>query len=162
MDKTFTYIQYFITLAALIISFCVDRKKTLLALKKASRMFINIFPQFLLIVLLIGLILAILSPEVIQEIIGSQSGIWGVFISSIVGSITLIPVIVVFPIASELLSNGAGVVQVAVFISTLTAVGLITLPLETKILGKKIAILRNVLFYLFSIVVAYIVGWVLI
>lgn len=161
MDTTFTYIQYLITLVALIISFFADRKKTLLALKKAGRMFINIFPQFLLIVLLVDLLLAMLSPEVIQEIIGSQSGFLGVFISSIIGSIALIPVVVVFPIASELLSNGAGVVQVAVFISTLTAVGFITLPLEIKILGKKIAILRNVLFYLFSIVLAYIVWWVL-
>jgi hypothetical protein len=52
-------------------------------------------------------------------------------------------------------------VQIAVFISTLTTVGLVTLPLEIRYLGKKTAVLRNLLALLFSFAAAAVTGVVL-
>jgi hypothetical protein len=53
-------------------------------------------------------------------------------IAGLVGSITLIPAFVAFPLAAALLHNGAGIMQIAVFVSTLMMVGWIrydlTLP----------------------------------
>ena len=65
---------------------------------------------------------------------------------------------IAFPIVSELLKSGAGIIQMAVFVSTLTTVGLITIPIETKYLGKKIAVLRNMLAFVFSFITAYLMG----
>jgi hypothetical protein len=42
-----------------------------------------------------------------------------------------------------LLANGAGYPQIAGFLSSLMAVGLVSLNLEMKYFGKKTAVLRN-------------------
>lgn len=124
-------------------------------------MFISVLPQFVAILLLIGLLLAIVTPEMIQRVIGAESGFFGMLITSLLGAVTLVPALIAFPVAAELLNNGAGITQIAVFISTLTMVGFITLPMEIKYLGKKVAVLRNILAYLFAFATAFIIGAVL-
>ena len=52
----------------------------------------------------------------------------------------------------------AGLVQIAVFISTLMMVRFITAPLEIRYFGKKVTFLRNALAYLFSFVATFIIG----
>jgi len=161
MDSVFTCSLYGVTAVLLGISFVKDRKKTALSLKRAWKMFIGILPQFVAILLLVGLILAVVTPETIRRIVGVQSGFLGMLISSLLGGVALVPALIAFPVAAELLENGAGITQIAVFISTLTTVGFITLPMEIKYLGKKAAVLRNVLAYLFAFVTAFIIGAVL-
>lgn len=158
MQSAFTYSLYGITAVLLIISLAKSRSKTILSLKRAWKMFAGVLPQFLAILLLVGLLLAVVTPNAIQQIIGTQSGFSGMFIASLLGAVTLVPALVAFPVAAQLLNSGAGAAQIAVFISTLTMVGLITLPIEIKYLGKKTAVLRNALFYLFAFASAFVVG----
>lgn len=132
-----------------------------MALKKAWKAFENILPQFLSILLIIGMMLAVLSPEVISGLIGSQSGWLGMILAAVIGSITLIPGFIAFPLASALLENGAGFMQIAVFISTLMMVGIVTMPVEIRYFGKKATILRNALAFVFSFIVAIAIGVVL-
>jgi uncharacterized membrane protein YraQ (UPF0718 family) len=157
----FTIILYLLAFTFLIVSFFKDRKKTKMALKKAWKAFENILPQFLSILIIIGVLLAVLTPETISKLIGQQSGWIGMLIAGIVGSITLIPGFVAFPLAAALLKSGAGFMQIAVFISTLMMVGIVTIPLEIKYFGRKTAILRNSLAFIFSFVVAIVIGVVL-
>ena len=137
MDAVFTYSLYGIAAILLGVSFAKDRKKTILSLIRAWKMFIGVLPQFIAILLLIGLLLAIVTPEMIQRVIGAESGFLGMLITSLLGAVTLVPALIAFPVAAELLNNGAGITQIAVFISTLTMVGFVTLPMEIKYLGKK-------------------------
>ncbi len=154
----FTIALYILAFSFLLISFVKDKKKTKMALKKAWKAFENILPQFLSILIIIGIMLAVLTPESISKLIGQQSGWIGMIIAGIVGSITLIPGFVAFPLADALLKNGAGFMQIAVFISTLMMVGIVTMPLEIKYFGKRAAILRNSLAFIFSFVVAIVIG----
>ena len=158
MNEIFTYSFYGLAAVLLGLSFLKDKKKTFLSLKKAWTMFINVLPQFIAILLLVGLMLAVLSPETIRRILGDTTGFVGMLISSLVGAITMVPVMIAFPIVAQLLKSGAGMIQIAVFISTLTTVGMVTIPMEVKYLGKKVAILRNILAFLLSFVVAYLMG----
>lgn len=151
---------YAVTLLLLLISYYKDQKKTKMALKKAFKAFENILPEFLVVILFVGILIAVINPEVISTIIGSDSGWFGVILASIVGSITLIPGFVAFPTAAMLLDSGAGYMQIGAFISTLMMVGIITLPVEIKYFGKKISYLRNTLAFMFSFLVAGIIGWV--
>ncbi len=161
MDSVFTYSLYGAAAVLLGVSFAKDKKKTVLSVKRAWKMFINVLPQFVEILLLVGVLLAVVTPEMIQHIIGTESGFFGMLITSLLGAITLVPVLVAFPVAAELLKNGAGIAQIVVFISTLTMVGFITLPMEIKYFGKKVAVLRNVLAYLFAFVTAFVIGAIL-
>ncbi len=161
MDSIFTYILYIFITVLLFLSYRKDKKKTILAIKKSWKIFLHVFPQLLSILFLVSLLIAVFDAGTIQNVIGTESGIKGMIISSVFGAIVLIPVLVVFPVASELLKNGAGIMQIAVFISTLTTVGIVTMPLESKFLGKKITLLRNILFFLFAFFVAFIIEVVL-
>lgn len=157
----FTYILYALAITGLVLSFIKDRKKTKLALKKALKSFENILPQFLSILIIIGLAFAILTPETIQKLLGTSSGVWGVLAASLIGSITLIPGFVAFPLAAALLHSGAGYMQIAAFVSTLMMVGIVTIPMEMKTFGKRVTIIRNVSAYSFSLIVALVMGVVL-
>lgn len=155
-----TYILYGIALLLLAISFFKDKKKTKMSLKKAWKSFENIMPQFLVVILLVGILLAVLNTEVISKLIGSSSGWLGVVLAALIGAVTLIPGFVAFPTAAMLLQSGAGYMQIGAFVSTLMMVGIVTMPVEIKYFGKRLTILRNVIAFFFSFIVAYIIGMV--
>lgn len=157
----FNVIIYMIAAVLLLVSFLKDKTKTKMALKKAWKSFENILPQFLSILIIIGLMLAVLDPETISGLIGQKSGWMGMLVTAVIGAITLIPGFVAFPLAAALLQSGAGIMQMAVFISTLMMVGIITMPVEIKYFGKKAAILRNGIAFVFSFIVAIVISGVL-
>ncbi|HIU17811.1 MAG TPA: permease [Candidatus Avidesulfovibrio excrementigallinarum] len=139
-------------------SFYKDRQKTLLALKKAWKAFENILPQFLSILLLVGFILTVLDEAFISRLLGSQSGLTGMAIAAVIGSVTLIPGFIAFPLAASLLAAGAGYGQIAMFLTTLMMVGIVTLPLESTYFGKRLAIARNLYAFIYAVVSSLILG----
>lgn len=155
-----TSILYLVTFLLIIISYKKDKEKTYKALLNGWKSIENILPQFLGIILVVGITLAALRPEVITNIIGDNSGILGVILSSVLGSVAMMPTFVAFSTGDMLLKNGAGIAQVAALISTLTLIGIITIPLEAKYIGKKATIYRNILAFVFSIIVAFFVEMV--
>jgi uncharacterized membrane protein YraQ (UPF0718 family) len=156
-----TIALYVLMAAGLTFSFVKSKEKTRMALKKAWKSFENILPQFMVILLLIGMMLAVLTPTQISTLLGSGSGWIGVMAASLIGSITLVPAFIAFPLAAALLQNGAGIMQIAAFVSTLMMVGIDTLPVEIRYFGRKAAVIRNLSAYLFSLVVALVMGVVL-
>ena len=154
----FNMILYGAALTALGVSYVKDRQKTKKALKKAWKSFENILPQFLSVLVIIGLTLAILTPQQISVLLGSESGMLGITVSLLIGGITLIPAFVAFPLAAALLENGAGYGQIAAFVSALMMVGVVTMPMEMKIFGKKATMMRNALALCFSLIVALVMG----
>lgn len=152
---------YLVTLILLFISYLKDKGRTKKALRKSWKSFENILPDFLVVILFVGLLMAFLNHDVISKIIGTESGILGVFLASIVGSVTLIPGFVAFPTAAILLEGGAGYAQIAAFVSTLMMVGVVTIPVEIKYFGKKLTLYRNLFAYGFSLIVAAIIGMVI-
>ena len=157
-----TLILYSLSLILLFISFFKDKNKTKKAIKISFKSFENVMPQFLGIIFMVGIILAVLNPETISSMIGEESGLLGVLFSSIIGSITMMPTFVAFSTGDTLLQSGAGYAQVGALISTLTLVGIMTFPLESKYIGKKGAFLRNLLAFSFSFLVAFILGKVMV
>jgi uncharacterized membrane protein YraQ (UPF0718 family) len=156
-----SYILYIITAVLLLVSFKKDKKKTKMALKKGWKSLMNILPQLLGILMVVGLVFSVFNAETISKVIGEESGWIGVVVSAIVGAITLIPGFVAFPTAAMVLQNGAGYMQIAAFVSSLMMVGVMTAPLEMEYFGKKMTIIRNVFAFLFSFVVAFVMGRIL-
>ncbi len=152
---------YLITFLLLTLSFSKDRKKTVQALKKAWKSFEGILPQFLSILILVGLMLAVLDESVISRLLGAESGLVGMAIAAITGSVTLIPGFIAFPLAASLLAAGAGYGQIAMFLTTLMMVGIVTLPLEATYFGKRLAIQRNLLAFLYAVISSLLLGGLL-
>lgn len=154
-------ILYSLALILLLVSFIKDKVKTKKALKIAFTSFENIMPQFLSVIVFVGIVLAYVQPETISKLIGTSSGFLGIIFSAVIGSITLLPTFVAFSLGNTLLSSDAGYSQVAALISTLTLVGIMTFSMEAKFIGKRAAFLRNFLAFLFSFIVALFVGKVM-
>ena len=153
-----TTLLYALTLMLLGLSFAKDRQKTLLGLKKAWKSFEGILPQFLSILVLVGLMLALVDETVISRLLGAESGVTGMAVAAVVGSVTLIPGFIAFPLAASLLAAGAGYGQMAMFLTTLMMVGIVTLPLESTFFGKRLALTRNLLAFLYAVVSSTIMG----
>ncbi|EKD37435.1 MAG: hypothetical protein ACD_75C01131G0004, partial [uncultured bacterium] len=98
-----TLILYLIATICLVWSFLKNRQKTRIAMKKAFKGFENILPQFLVVLLLVAMALALLDTETISLVLGKNSGVWGVLAASLVGAVTLIPGFVAFPAAAALM-----------------------------------------------------------
>lgn len=152
---------YLMTFLLLALSFSKDRKKTVQALKKAWKSFEGILPQFLSILILVGLMLAVLDESVISRLLGAESGLVGMAVAAITGSVTLIPGFIAFPLAASLLAAGAGYGQIAMFLTTLMMVGIVTLPLEATYFGKRLAIQRNLLAFLYAVISSLLLGGLL-
>ena len=150
----FTVTFYSAAAIALLASLVADRGKTGEALRKALRAFTGIFPEFIGVIVTTGVIIAFLDQEAISRIIGGQSGWAGVAGAALVGSVALIPGFVAFPLAALLLEQGAGLFQIGAFVSSLMMVGVVTFPLERTVFGTRVALVRNLLAFFFSVAVA--------
>ena len=124
-------------------------------------MFTNVLLPFLNILILVSLLLYFIPPSIITRFLGTNSGVLGFSIAALVGSVTLIPGFVSYPIAAGLIQQGASYAIVATFMTTLMMVGVVTLPLEIKYFGRKVAILRNALNFLAAIIIGLLVGLIL-
>ena len=160
MNSTTIFINIF-TMSCLIFAFIKDRAKTKRSLILAVKSFFRIIPTVLIIIILIGLLSGFVPSSEISKIVGEQSGVGGVILVALFGAILHIPALISFPLAASLLKSGASIVAVAAFITTLTMIGTVTLPLEIKELGKKIALLRNGISFIIAIIIAFIMGAIL-
>ncbi|MEA3253759.1 MAG: permease [Chloroflexota bacterium] len=160
MSTTAILINLF-ALGCLAFAFVKDRDKTRQSLRVAVKSLIRILPTVLIIIVVIGLLLAFVPTDLISRFIGDQSGFGGLLAIAAAGAVLHIPALLSFPLAASLLQSGAGVAAVAAFITSLTMIGVVTLPLEIKELGKKIAFLRNGLSFIIAIAIALIMGVIL-
>ena len=154
----FTKVLYAATVVGLAVSWGKDREKTKTALKKAWKSLENILPSVLAVLMLIGLILTVLDEQAVSRWLGAESGVRGLCMAAVVGSLTLIPGFVALPLAASLVRAGAGYAQIALFISTLMMVGVATLPLEAKYFGRRAALKRNVLSLIAAVITSLMVG----
>ena len=157
----FTIILYCAAGGLLVLSSFKSREKTKKALKKAWKSFENILPQFLTVLLIIGMMLAVLDEGTISKLLGTESGVLGMGIAAVIGSVTLIPGFVAFPLAASLLKAGAGYGQITMFVTTLMMVGVVTLPVESKYFGRKATLRRNLFALIYAVCISFVIGGVL-
>lgn len=156
-----TIALWVITLVWFFISIKKDKDRTFKSIKNSSRMMKSLGGQIIAILFLIGLIITLIPPETIEKFLGQANIVLSSIVSALVGSITLIPAFVAFPLVGSLVDSGANIVPMVAFLTTLTMVGLVTFPLEQKEFGTKFTITRNALSFIFAIVIALIMGVIL-
>ncbi len=138
-----------------------DRKKVFAAMKKSRGMMGAMLGDIVAIIFLIGLVLTFVPPTTIQSVLGSANTLVATIASAFVGSITLIPAFVAFPLVGSLVDAGASMVPGAAFLTTLTMVGVVTFPLEKREFGLRFALTRNTLSFVFAIGIALAMGVIL-
>ncbi len=149
-----TVILLSVSVLAVGISYYKDEMKTKKSLMMAKGMFLNTAGSIIGILMLIGLMLAIIPPEVIKDLLGNSSLFLSGLYGAVIGAITIIPAFIAFPLAASLFESGANLVGIAAFITTLTMVGVATLPIEIEHFGKKFAFIRNALSFVLALLIA--------
>lgn len=144
----------------LIISILKSKEKTVLALKQTKESLGEMLPKFLSLLLVVMLLLSVLDESLISKVLGENTGVGGIIVSGLLGSIVLMPTVVAYPLAAGLLKLGAGYAQVTMFITTLTMIGIVTIKMEKDYLGTKITLLRNILSFIFAFLIANIVSFI--
>lgn len=153
---------YSFLIAGLSYSIYQDREKTKNAIFLGIRIMLKMLPSLLIIVGIVGLMLGFIPPETIERFLGAEAGFSGTMLAGIVGAVTFIPNIISIPLAASLLRSGAAVMTIATLITTLTMVGTVTAPIEIRELGVKFTLLRNLLSFIFALLIGFIMGVILI
>lgn len=150
-----------LTLLAVAYSYYLDKNKTISGVKSGLIMFLNILPTILVVIVLLSVLLYFLPNKIIVQYFGKSAGFFSYVMAAVVGSIVLIPGFIAYPLAAMLLKSGVSYPVVAVFITTLLMVNILTLPLEAKYFGWKVAILRNALCFIGAILIGLIIGLII-
>lgn len=154
----FTAAVWVLTAGFLVFSFIKDKHKTKESLKKAFGMGRGMLVSILSIVFAIGLLLTIFTPESIASFVEKQNILVATISAAFLGTVTLVPAFIAFPLVGTLIKGGVGIVPSVAFLTTLTMVGIVTFPLEIKSFGKKFTFIRNGLSFVFAIIIALIMG----
>ena len=149
---------YIVAGLALLISLVFSREKTLRALKIAVRRFIRILPAFLIMLILVSVVLYLVPDELISQYLGSDNKFTAVALASLLGSVTIMPGFIAFPLAGILVQKEVAYMVIAAFTTTLMMVGVLTAPIEKAYFGLKVTVIRNVISFGIALAVALMIG----
>ena len=122
---------------------------------KAAKSLYRMIPIIFGVILLISLINVII-PKTFYSSIFRGNILADSFIGSFIGSISAGNPATSYIIGGELLKQGISLIAVTAFLVAWVTVGLVQLPAESMLLGKRFAIIRNIIAFVFSIIVAII------
>ena len=130
-----------------------EKSSLILSYYKAIKSFSTTLPILFGVILLIGLFKIYIPLAVISSVFKGEI-FQDTFIGSVVGSISTGNPITSCIIGGELLKQGVSLFAVTAFITAWVTVGVIQMPAEASILGKRFALTRNILSFILSILVA--------
>ncbi|MBW2982699.1 hypothetical protein KY327_00170 [Candidatus Woesearchaeota archaeon] len=120
---------------------------------KAARGLWKAFPLIAGTMLLVGLLTTLVPREAYAAVFGTNAFL-DVLIGSLSGSVAAGNAATSYIIGGELQGSGVGLLAVTAFITSWVTVGVVQLPAEASILGKRFALARNALSFLLSFIVA--------
>lgn len=150
----FTLIFWGLSFFLIIGSLMKDKEKTITSMEKSSGMMKHMIGEIVGILFLIGLILTFIPAESVEKVLGGDNLLLSTVSAAIAGSVTLIPAFVAFPLVGSFVNIGASIIPAVAFLTTLTMVGVVTFPLEKNEFGLKFALTRNLLSFVFAIIIA--------
>lgn len=112
------------------------------------------FPTLIGVLLLTSFIVTVVPNELYARVFVDNYFIDALF-GAIVGSIAAGNPMTSYVLSGELLERGVSMIAVTAFLVTWVTVGIVQLPAEIMMLGKKFAITRNVVSFVSAILIAF-------
>ncbi len=120
-----------------------------LGLKSAMNMTVQILPLVIFAFIVAGMIQILVPHEFLSKWIGKESGIRGILIGTVAGSLVTGGPYVSLPIAAGLLRSGASVGTAVAFLTGWSLWAFSRLPIEVSMMGWKFALIRIVSTFFF-------------
>jgi len=124
------------------------------ALVRALRAFGRMLPIFLGMLLLTSLFFTWLPGSILRELFGRQPSL-DVLVGATLGSVAMGQVLAGYLLGGELLAEGVSLIAVTALLVSWVTVGVVQLPAEGLVLGRRFALVRNLLCFLSAIANAY-------
>jgi uncharacterized membrane protein YraQ (UPF0718 family) len=147
-----------LTVFSLLFSLLFDVQKTIAGVKSGLDMLCKIMPPLITVIIIVSVLLFLIPKEMILKYLGNESGLMGYIFAAVIGAVTLIPGFIAYPLCGFLVKNGVSYPIIAVFVTTLMMVGIVTIPIEKKYFGIKVTLLRNGLSFMGALVVGILIG----
>jgi len=130
-----------------------DKKGIVVSFYKAFKSFGTTLPIMLGIILILGLFRTFVSKEMLLSVFTGDT-FQSTFIGALIGSISTGNPVTSYIIGGELIKENVSLFAVTSFIVAWVTVGIIQLPAEAGILGRRFAFARNILSFILSILVS--------
>ncbi len=151
-------ILYLITICLLGISLISNPQKTFKALKISLKRFIKICPSFVVMLILVSIALYLTPREFLENLLANENKFLAVTGALGLGSFSVLPGFIVYPLCGILLDRGALYMVLSAFSTTLMMVGVVTFPLEKSYLGVRLALSRNLISFAIAFIIAIATG----
>lgn len=126
-------------------------------LDTSSRYFWEMLTILPPVAILMGLFQVWVPRAFIEKYMGTRSGVAGVGISLALGTAPTGPLYIAFPIAASLLSKGARISNIVIFLGAWATIKLPQLMVEVKFLGLAFSLWRLV----FTVLSLMVMGWLM-
>ena len=130
------------------------------AARRSWNQFLSMLPILVGVVLLVGLFSSFVSRQFVASLFSGHA-VLDTFWGACAGSVFTGNPINSYVIGGELLKQGVSLFAVTAFILTWVTVGFVQLPAEIAALGRKFAILRNVVCFVLAFFIALVTVFVL-
>jgi len=127
-------------------------------LKRSAMAFASMLPMILGVVGLVGLFQTLITPEFLSSFF-TGNVLWDTLVGTIAGGIAAGQAMVSYIIGGELLKEGISMYAVSAFVLSWVTLGVVQLPLEVEVLGMRFTVIRNILAFIFTIVIAIATVW---
>jgi len=144
-----TIITAVIALVLLYISYQRGGGQHIQGLKISWDLLVQVVPLLVFAFLIAGLVQVLLPQELISKWIGTESGLRGILVGTLMGSLTPAGPFVSMPIAAGLLRTGASIGTMVAFITAWSLIAFSRLPMELGLLGWKFMGIRLACVFLF-------------
>lgn len=148
---------YIVTVVLVAVSFAADRERTVRGIKIGVKKFRTILPNYLKLLILIAIVL-FFAEGLIVRYLGQENSLIGLGIALVLGSVTMMPGFIAYPLAGVLVERGVLFMVVAGFVITLQMVGVLTYPVEKEYLGVKATVVRNSVGFVIAAMIAVAIG----
>ncbi|MFQ5867404.1 MAG: permease [bacterium] len=137
-----TFIMGLLAVILVFIGYYRGGGEHVLGLKSAMNMTIQILPLVIFAFIVAGMVQILVSHELLSKWIGRESGIRGILIGTVAGSLAPGGPYVSLPIAAGLLRSGASVGTMVAFLTGWSLWAVTRLPIEVSIMGWKFTLIR--------------------
>lgn len=124
------------------------------SLQKTVRTFGQALPVIVGMLLLTSLALTLFSPAQATRYFGRNDFV-DVLLGAALGSIAAGPPLASYLLGGELRAGGVSLLAVTALVVSWVTVGLVQLPAEALVLGRRFAIARNLVAFVFTLAVAW-------
>jgi len=137
-----TIIMAVIAITLFIIAYSKGNGEHLEGLEAAADLIIQIIPLLIFAFIIAGLIQVLLPTRIISKWLGTESGLRGVLIGTIVGGFMPGGPMVNLPVAAGLMRAGAGIGTMVAFLTGWSLWAVSRMPIEIGLLGWKFTLVR--------------------